>query len=203
MNREHRAALLLMHQAAADALRASLEADAEKEHQEHGVAASWRMAPATVSASIAHDRVAITDPQAFLRYLKTMYPDEIVSVLQPRSSKWVGLVRNGLIQFVERDPETKKTTGRIVMPDGTVVPGVAYERGGRFLSASIKSNTQHALVLAEAARYAVRTGEWAPLWAYTDEADPEIVLAMLEEHPDGPPAPDLSTGVSTDTESAG
>lgn len=185
MKRDERAALLLMHEAAATALRASLEADAEHEHAEHGVAASWRMAPATVTANIANTRVGLDDPQAFLRYLKERHPDEIVERLEPRATAWVNRMRAALLPFAERDPETLAPTGRIVDADGVVVPGVSLWRGGRYLSASVKPNADHAAVLAAAAEYAVRTGEWGPLWAYTADNDPAIVVAMMDERPDG------------------
>lgn len=185
MKRDDRAALLLMHEAAASALRASLASDAAHEHREHGHAASWRMPAATVSANISHDRVQMDDEQAFLRYLKDRHPDEVQSKLVARASRWVGLMRGALLPFAERDPETHKPTGRIVDADGVVVPGVSYQRGGAYLSASVKPNADHLAVLEAAAEYAVRTGEWGPLWAYTADNDPAIVVAMMAERPDG------------------
>lgn len=179
-------ALLLMHAAAAAALEESLKAEAQREHEENGTAASWRMEPATITASLARDRAEVTDETAFWGYLKARYPDEFMTVTVPRNSKWVNAMRATFAARPVRD-EGGRTTGAVMDEEGTVVPGLRFDRGGRFLSASVKPNPAHADVLLAAARYAVRTGEWAPLWAYTEESDTEIVMAMIEEHPDGPP----------------
>lgn len=179
MKREQRAALLLMHEAAAKALRDSLEADVAAEHEEHGVAASWRMQPATVSASISHDSVWLSDPPAFLRYLQERHPDEIVSVLQPRSTTWVSHMRKALIPYAERDPDTLKLTGRIVDADGTVVPGAMFAPGGRYISASVKPNKDHEAVLKLAAEHAVEHDDWTALYAYGEDGDAATVAAYL------------------------
>jgi hypothetical protein len=189
VNREQKAALLLMHQAAAAALAADLKASAKEEHEKHGTGVSWRTKPALITGNIAKDRAVVVDDQAFYAYLAKIHPEEFVERLAPRNPSWVEIVRRSMLPFAERDPETKKPTGRVLDREGTVVPGLAYERGGGYVSTSITPNAETAKVLLDAARYAVRTGEWAPLWAYTDEADPQIVLAMMEEHPDGPPVP--------------
>lgn len=186
MKRDDRVALLLMHRAAAEALEESLKAEAQHEHEEHGTAASWRMAPATITANLANDRAAVVDEAAFWGYLKERHPGEFHTVTVPRNPKWVNLMRAAFAKRPVRGQDGR-ATGAVMDEEGSVVPGLAYERGGRFLSASVKPNEEHARVLLDAARYALRTGEWSPLWAYTEGADTEIVLAMMEEHPDGPP----------------
>lgn len=186
MKRDDRVALLLMHRAAAEALEESLKAEAQREHEEHGTAASWRMAPATVTTNLANDRAEVTDEASFWGYLKARWPGEFITVTIPRNMKWVNLMRHSFATRPVRGQDGR-ATGAVLDEEGTVVPGLRFERGGRFLSASIKPNEGHARVLLDAARYALRTGEWSPLWAYTDGGDPVIVEAMMEEHPDGPP----------------
>lgn len=185
MKREERAALLLMHEAAARALRASLDVDVLVEHTEHGVAASWRMPSALLSAAITNDRIEILNWPVFLAWLKARKPDEVVEVLQPRTPNYIGRLRKQWLPLVERDPETGKPTGRVLDDEGTVVPGASFTRGGQYQTSRFKADEGHEAALDLAAAHAVRTGDWMPLWAYAEDADPGAVGALLRERSTG------------------
>lgn len=196
MNREEKARLLLMHRAAAAALEADLKLAVRREREDHGTAASWRTSAATIVANIAKDRVVVTDDQPFLAYLRQEWSEEIHEVLAPRSASWADARRKDLARFAERDPDTKKPTGRLVDAEGTVIPGVRFEPGGGYLSASITPDKKVTEVLLAAAAHGVATGEWGPLWAYSSDQDPGLVLAMLREHEESAerPASDAADG---------
>lgn len=180
MNREEMARLLAMHKAAAGALEQALRSEARQEQEKGGGAPTWRLRAATVAARTAHAQAVVTDTQAWLGWLEARHPGSTRMVREPVNPKFANQVREAMAPFPERDQDGR-TTGRFLDEDGTVVPGVVFERGGQPLNASITLNAGHMPALVSAAMLAIETGDWTPLWAYSEEGDPDQVLALASD----------------------
>jgi hypothetical protein len=179
MNREEMARLMAMHKAAAGALERALKSAARQEQEAGNGAPTWRLKAARVTGNVSHDKAVCVDAQAFLDWMRVRYPDSVVQVYEPRNPQFVNDVRESLSRTAERD-EDGRPTGRILDAEGSVVPGLVFERGGTPLNASITLNPAHTPALVAAAMLGVETGDWTALWAYAEEADVDRVLSVCE-----------------------
>lgn len=172
MNRREMVMAYLMAEATARALKEALKNEARTEWVENETAASWRLPEANVSASISHDAFVVADPDAFHAWLAKAYPTEVKTVTVPRNPEWTRKLLDTLATASLCDcpdgtlaahdaPQGSCVKRRevAITPDGTVVEGVVFEPGGRFITASVTPDPELKQRLAEAARSYALTGE--------------------------------------------
>lgn len=169
---------MLAHQAAAKACETALKREAARTFAEEGSADTWRM-PGTgmVVVSVSHDRAAVTDEQAFLGWLEKAFPTEVVTetvtVRSVRNPEWL---KHLLGELLPVDPDELGPGEATICMDGegSVIPGVQWRRGGEFLSASVRPDSDVRRRLAAAAEaYALR-GEPMPGIAATRDESAEV-----------------------------
>ena len=178
MRRADKIRLMLAHAAAAKALRTMLENEAENEAEE-GTRVTWNIPGVAAFASLEHDSAIVADPEAFMDYLEQNHPTEVVreeirrvrvpSWLSARMEEWAGL---GPVPPPE-DALPDELPG-VRTPDGTVIPGLKFRRGGGFKSLSVKpGGTAARQITAAARRYALGSATFVDLLESTEgPADP-------------------------------
>lgn len=156
---------LLVAEAVAKAARAALKAEGELEHRENRTVPTWRMPFARAVGSETRDRVEVTDLDAFVAYLIGRYPTEVQqrTVTEVRNPEWLTRLLEGLAHLGPEDD-----AGTVVDTEGTVVPGVKFQRGGDFITVGLTPTPTARVYLARAARYAVESGDWAQIDAILD-----------------------------------
>jgi hypothetical protein len=123
-------------------LRKALRADALHEFTENHTAATWRLPGHTVSTSISHDSVYVSDEDAFLHYVRQAYPTEVetVTITRVRAAWRAGFLKDVAERgFPPADPE------------GTVVPGLTFEAGGHFVGVSVRPTAAYTRQLRQIA----------------------------------------------------
>lgn len=141
MNRAELVRAIVACEAAAREFRAALGTDALSEWEDQGVAPTWRMPGVTVSCSVTHASVVVTDEAKFLDWVKDRYPTEVETIVRVRPA-FLNLL---LPSLVERgDPPCTE--------EGEVIPGLTYNPGGSFSSLSIRATSELKGQLTLAAR---------------------------------------------------
>lgn len=131
-------------------VRAMLHADARAEFEEHGAASTWRIPDiATVTSSVTHESVYVSDEKAFTAWVAERYPTEVEVIRRVRAA-WQGgflsqAIVGGLEELVVVDPDT-----------GEVVPGLSVKTGGEFGGISIRPTTAVKEVLSALAQHGLR-----------------------------------------------
>lgn len=141
MNRADLARAIIACEAAAKEFRAALAADAAAEWEEQNAAPTWRMPGVTVSCSVTHPAVIVTDEAKFLDYVKARAPHQIETVVRVYPS----------YQRVLLD-ELAARGEPLADDEGTVIPGLSYHPGGSFSSLSIRPSAELKFQLSRAAK---------------------------------------------------
>lgn len=127
-------------EAMAKRLRAKLTAEAETEFVNEGMVPSWKLAGITVSGSLTHPSVAITDEAAFLAWASERYPTEVETVAVTRvRAAWQG-------------PFLEGVAGRGNPPcdaQGEEIPGLEWRPGGSFGGISVRVDPEIKAVIAQ------------------------------------------------------
>jgi hypothetical protein len=144
-------------------LRGELDQDARNEFEECGTAPTWRIPDvATISSSVTHESVNVTDPAAFAQWVSKRYPTEVE--LSVRAAWWKTFrTKVQPADDVVCDPET-----------GEVVPGLGVREGGQFGGISVRVTAAAKEVFGALADHGLRE-----LVAAAGPAVP-VVLAELE-----------------------
>lgn len=160
MSRASLALRLLVAEATVKAARAALRAEGELEHTENRSVPTWRMSFATVAGSETRDHAEVTDPKAFLGYLIGRYPTEVTqrTVTEVRNPEWLAQL---LDRLAVAGPVNE--AGDVTDDEHTVIPGVKFVPGGRFVTVSVTPKPPARVRLAKAARRAVETGDWSEI----------------------------------------
>jgi hypothetical protein len=139
-SREDRLALLLVHEAAARALRASLKDEATANYRDHGSADTWRMGGGKVTTNLSKSGAAITDHDAFVAWVAERYPTEVttrtVVIREVRNPKWLEELLAGLDPMDPEELDAGESTA-CVDSDGRIIPGAIWTMGGRMVSISV------------------------------------------------------------------
>lgn len=122
------------------ALRAAIKAAARADFEEQGTAPTYRMPGYTVSTSITHDGIEVVDEQLWLEFVTRRWPGEVETVRRVRSS-WQSVYFAAVLG--RGDPPCDD--------EGTVLPGLAYRRGGEFRSVSVLPDAQTKWLLRKTA----------------------------------------------------
>lgn len=138
MNRSDVVKALAACEALAAGLRQALNDDALAEFAEQGTAPTWRMPGYTVTASLTKDAVLVADPVAWLKFVKLAYPAAVQERVNPQ---WE---RDFLTRQVRREDPPSDT-------DGTVIPGLEFQPGGRIKAVSVLPAPETKAHLARAA----------------------------------------------------
>lgn len=145
------------HKAAAAACEAALKADALHEFVTHGTAVRWpALGIGTLAVSLSHDTVTITDEDKFFDWLEARYPTEVVvetvTVRRVISPAWQAAMLAGLLP-VDPDEIGPGGSTQCMAAEGELVPGVVWQKGGKYLHAAITpdSGLKRTYALAAAA----------------------------------------------------
>lgn len=149
--REEKYRLMLAHRAAAGALEASLKDEAAAEYEQHRARVSWDWTDmGSVVASLNHNAVVVTDPDAFMEWMKVNAPHQVqpVTTWTFINPDWVNKVLLPSLEPVaiaddDPEPAEAKPGDRLPVLDmgeggGVVVPGVRWVKGGGLRSVSVK-----------------------------------------------------------------
>jgi hypothetical protein len=156
MNRADRLRLHALHQAAANALAASLKDEAVEVYEKEGSADRWKLAAGEVYVSTTTTGAHIEDREVFLDYLEEhtaavqrievrTVPDSFMESFLTKGVEPVVLDAGQTPEGPEaaRTPTAKElgvrgATFSVQDANGRLVPGVRYVVGGGFFSAGIK-----------------------------------------------------------------
>lgn len=185
MNRAEMMRRWLAHKLAAAACEKALKGEAQRAFDEQGSADTWRMPGAgTLSVSLAHDRASVTDDAAFMEWFAKRYPTEVVTVtrVEVRNPEWVKTMLAGL-EAVDPDELEPGDATMVCDPEGgEIVPGVEWRKGGRFLSASIRPDSDLERRMKKAAEAYVNSGE--PMPGLAPPAPPRPAAGEATSGPD-------------------
>jgi hypothetical protein len=141
MNRAELMRRLAAHKAAAAACERALKAEAERNYIEQGTADTCRVPDVgTLSVSLTQSATNVVNQDVLLDWLEKNHPDqvveEVVTVRRVRSQKWLSLM---MAEWEPVDPDyVEPGDATSCMDDeGTIIPGVEWRKGGRYLHASV------------------------------------------------------------------
>lgn len=107
--------------------RAALDLQARAELERDGTAPTWRIpGVGTVPLALTSDSVDVTDPRAYLAWVRDRYPTEIETVVQVRPA------------FDKALREAAAKRGAACDDEGTVIPGLTFRPGGAPRGVSIR-----------------------------------------------------------------
>jgi hypothetical protein len=116
--------------ARAAAVRNDLTAQAIDELERDGVAPTWRIPGlGTVPLALTSDTVAVTDPGAYLKWMKVAHPEEVETLVRVRPA------------YDEHFRKYLAQRGHVVDDEGTVIPGLEFRAGGRATGVSVRATT--------------------------------------------------------------
>lgn len=141
MNRYDLVRAVVACEAAAKAFREALGTEALNDWEENNTAPTWRMPGVTVSCSVTHPSVQITDEAKFLDWVKLRYPHQIETVVRIYPTFLTAF----FAEVVERGNPP-------CTADDEVIPGLTFHPGGSFSSLSIRASSELKGQLTLAAR---------------------------------------------------
>jgi hypothetical protein len=170
---------MLAHKAAAEAIRTELEKEARREALE-GTRVTWSTPGVAAYASLEHSTAVISDPEAFMDYLEQHFPTEVVrrEIREVRVQSWLSAKLEEWAKLGPVPPREGALPDELPgvrEPDGTVIPGLKFKRGGAFKSLTLRPEGEAKRRLDMIARrYAIEAGSFTSLTLATlEHADEE------------------------------